>query len=404
MKQIICKIIAVVLMTSLLAGCWDSVELKERLIVTGLAVDRGDKPGIYNITFQAAVPTELSGGQGQGTTPVFVFTGQGRTLQEVLSKMSQDLPKIISLSHVAVLVISDDLAQKVGIGKFIDYIERDPKTRITMQVLIAKETLAKNILSVTSPVGPVTANNLVNKVRYTNRDYSHNYPNKIDDVIRGMITPGGGPAISGAVVKGSETQGSRMENINTVRVPTHVSVDGMALFKGDKLVGWMEGDQGLGLTIIRNKVHNAAMNISCPHDPSGTMAIATSFSKTKIEASIQDGTPYFHLVVRQKGIISEADCPVNLTSGEAMQIYEKTWSEKTRQIVLSAIEQAQRSKTDVLGFGYALKKQRSHQYKEWEEAEDWDEVFSRSKVKVTIQSVVMHTQTRNNPYSTGGED
>lgn len=414
MKHKICKLLVLVFLTSILSGCWDAIELKERLIITGLAFDQGDEPGIYRISFQGAVSTEISGGGGQGSTPVFVFTGEGRTLQEVLSKMSQAVPKIISLSHVTVLIISDALAEQVGIGEFIDFVERDPKTRITMQVLIAKETSAKNILTVTSPISSVTANNLAQKVNFTNRDYSHNYPNKIDDVIRGMVVPGGGPTISGAVIKTNEAaenkteggteSGSSKENVDTVTVPTYVSIDGMALFKGDKLVGFTEGDEGLGLSMIRNKAKGTAMNISCPEDASRSIAINLTFSKSEVKGKIIDGRPSFSIDVKQKGVISEATCPVILNSGDVIQTYEKTWSEKTRKILLSAIEKAQKSGTDVLEFGHVLEKERSAQYKEWRDAGDWGEFFSRSKVDINVESIIIHTQTRMNPYSTGGED
>ena len=416
MKHKISKVLILVFLTSMLSGCWDAIELNERLIITGLAFDPGEEPGVYHISFQGAVSSEISGGGGQGATPVFVFSGEGRTLQEVLSKMSQGVPKIISLSHVSVLIISDALAEQVGIGEFIDFVERDPKTRITMQVLIARETSAKNILTVTSPISSLTANNLVQKMNFTNRDYSHNFPSQIDDVIRGMVIPGGGPTISGAVIKANKAaeneidngnmaeSGSSKENVSTVLVPTFVSIDGVALFKGDKLVGWTEGNEGLGLSMIRNKAKGSAINITCPEDGTGTIAINMNFSKSKVKGKIEDGRPSFSIDIKQKGVISEAGCPVILNSGDVIQTYEKTWNEKTKEIIHSTIEKAQKSGTDVLEFGRVLEKDRSAQYKQWKEAEDWGEFFSRSKVEVNVQSIIIHTQTRTNPYSTGGED
>lgn len=305
-------------------GCWDAVELKDRLILSGFGVDRGDAPGVYEISFQAVMPSEIAGVQGRGTTPVIVFSDQGKTIQEVINKISRRMPRRISGSHAEVLIISEDLAKDVGIGRFIDLIERDSETRITMQVQIARGTRSKDLLAVTSPVSPITAYNITDKLRFTSQQYSHNFPTKIDETIRGMIVPGGGLTISGAVIKGNIRKATNKENIERTLVPAHTEVEGMAMFKGDKLAGWLDGDKSLGLAILKNKAERSVANLACHQDPSESISVESVFSGSKIHASVVDGTPHFRIEVKQEGTINEVTCPIKLNVGEVIRIYEKT--------------------------------------------------------------------------------
>ncbi|MCM3128405.1 MULTISPECIES: Ger(x)C family spore germination protein [unclassified Paenibacillus] len=404
MKRKLLLIFNLILMSASLTGCWDAVELKDRLILSGFAMDRGDAPGLYEFSFQAVVPNEVSGNRGIGTTPAFMFSDQGRSMQEVISKMSQKIPRRSSGSHAEVAIISEDMARDVGIGRFIDLIERDPETRMTMQILIAKGSKAKDVLAVTSPVSPITANNIAEKVRFSSNQYSHNFSSEVDDTIRGMIVPGGGPTISGVKVKGDKRVGTQRKNTESSYISAYTELDGMAMFKGDKLVGWMEEDEPLGLAIIKNRSKKSMTNLTCHIDPAEVVAIEANFYKSSIKASVIDGTPHFHIDVKQEGTINEVTCPLKLDEGKVIEIYEKTWSEKTKEIVMSAVTAAQKAGTDVLGFGYALEKEYSPEYKAWEESDDWSEKFSKSEVEVDVKSVIMNTLTRTNPYSSGGED
>ncbi|MCM3786127.1 Ger(x)C family spore germination protein [Neobacillus mesonae] len=404
MKRKLLLVIVIVLMSFAVAGCWDAVELKDRLILSGFGVDRGNAKGIYEFSFQAVVPNEVSGNRGLGTTPAFVFSEQGRTMQEAISKMSKKIPRRSSGSHAEVVIISEELARDAGIGKFIDLVERDPETRITMQILIAKGSKSKDVLAVTSPVSPITANNIADKLNFTSQQYSHNFSSRIDETIRGMIVPGGGPTITGILIKGEKNVAATKENREGTLTSAYTELDGMAMFKGDKLVGWMEKDEPLGLAILKNKTKKSMANLTCHLDSSEVVAVESVFYKSKIKASVIDGTPHFHIDVKQEGTMNEVHCPVKLDRGEVIRIYEKTWNEKTKQIVLSAVKAAQEAGTDVLGFGYALEKERSPEYKAWKESDDWSEKFAQSDVEVDVNSVIINTLTRTNPYSSGGED
>ncbi|WDI02078.1 MULTISPECIES: Ger(x)C family spore germination protein [Paenibacillus] len=404
MKRKLLLITVLTLVSMILTSCWDAVELKDRLILSGFAMDRGNAKGVYEFSFQGVVSNEVSGSRKIGSTPSFVFSDQGRTLQEVVSKMSQKIPRRSSCSHAEVVIISEDLARDVGIGRFIDLIERDPETRITMQILIARGSKARDVLAITSPVSPITANNIAEKVRFASKQYSHNFSSEVDETIRGMIVPGGGPTISGVVIKGDKSAGKERENTESSYVSAYTKLDGMAMFKGDKLVGWMEGDEPLGLAIIKNRSMKSMVNLSCHIDPAEVVGIEAYFYKSSIKASVVDGVPHFHIDVKQEGTINEVTCPLKLDEGEVVEIYERTWSEKTKEIVMSAVTAAQKAGTDVLGFGYVLEKNRSPEYKQWEDSDDWSEKFSQSKVEVDVKTVIMNTLTRTNPYSSGGED
>ena len=56
------------LLTVPLLGCWDLHELNEEAIVTGMAVDKGEKHR-FRLTVETMNATELAGKRGTGAAP-----------------------------------------------------------------------------------------------------------------------------------------------------------------------------------------------------------------------------------------------------------------------------------------------------------------------------------------------
>ena len=71
-----------VMISLLLAGCWDLKEINEIGFTVGLGIDKdGDD---YQITTQIALPALLEGSGGGEEPPVWVVSGKGRTIFEAI--------------------------------------------------------------------------------------------------------------------------------------------------------------------------------------------------------------------------------------------------------------------------------------------------------------------------------
>ncbi|KWX87208.1 hypothetical protein AMQ83_14480 [Paenibacillus riograndensis] len=62
------------LLPLVLTGCWDSVELNRRAIVSGVAIDRGPSEAQKSVlSFQGIVGYEISGEQTRSKSPVALY-------------------------------------------------------------------------------------------------------------------------------------------------------------------------------------------------------------------------------------------------------------------------------------------------------------------------------------------
>lgn len=169
-----------------LTGCWDSVELNRRAIVSGVAIDRGpSEKEKYRLSFQVIVSEEISGENTRSTSPVSLYTGSGRTMFEALANASRQTARFLSLAHVRVLVISEEFARE-GIKDMLDVLERESDTRLTSLMFISRGQPASDLMSTMTVFSKIPANDLVEKLDTTSKQFGYNFRVEVDDVVRGF--------------------------------------------------------------------------------------------------------------------------------------------------------------------------------------------------------------------------
>ncbi|WP_233426168.1 Ger(x)C family spore germination protein [Paenibacillus massiliensis] len=377
-----------------LSACWDSTELNERAVVAAIGIDRSEQQR-YEVSFQIIVADEIASSKARGTSPVIQYRETGNTIMEATRKAARKVPRRISLSHVRAVVISEDLARE-GIGNLLDFLERDTETRLTMRVLIARNGQAKNVLSTMTAIGRIPANDITGKLENSERVYGETYVVNIDDVIRRMNVAGSGPVIAGVELTGKQENAPKKDNVDKIIPDVTIFIHGASIFRRDKLVRWLDEKEAMGLSIIRNKIKSRVSSLTCGKEPDA-MIVETDFAQSDLNVSFQGGEPVFTFVIKQTGMLSEVNCPLDLTGTDVIEAIQHEWTKDTHDLVMSAVRASQHSHTDVIGLGEALERKNP---KYWSRvSNDWDKKFADSTVQVKVISVIKHTQTRSSPFS-----
>lgn len=377
-----------------LSACWDSTELNERAIVAAIGIDRSEQQR-YEVSFQIIVADEIASSKARGTTPVILYRETGNTIMEATRKAARKVPRRISLSHVRVVVISEDLARE-GISNLLDFLERDTETRLTMRVLIARNGQANNVLSTMTAIGRIPANDITGKLENSERVYGETYVVNIDDVIRRMNVAGSGPVIAGVELTGKQENAPKKDNIDKITPDVTIFMHGASIFRRDKLVRWLDGKEAMGLSIIRNKIRSRVSSLACGKE-SDAIIVETDFAQSNLDVSFQGGEPVFTFIIKQTGMLSEVNCSLDLTGTDVIEAIQHEWTKDTHDLVMSTVRAAQRSHTDVIGLGEALERKNP---KYWSRvSKDWDKKFADSTVQVQVISIIKHTQTRTSPFS-----
>lgn len=113
------KGISLVMMISLLSWCWDYAPLDTKFIVSAIGIDvHAEDPEMLNITAFGALHEVVND----------AITGEGKTIYEGLRNIQKQTDEVVSLSHLIVIIFSEDIAKK-GIIPFLDTFHRDPLLR-----------------------------------------------------------------------------------------------------------------------------------------------------------------------------------------------------------------------------------------------------------------------------------
>ncbi|WP_223299333.1 Ger(x)C family spore germination protein [Paenibacillus darwinianus] len=213
--------------------------------------------------------------------------------------------------------------------------------------------------------------------------------------MKALTSEGREPIISGITIVGNQKEGKKLSNNEQTVPPAVIEIKSMALFKDGKLTYWLHGHEGRGVSWIQNKMKSTIININCK-DQKDAVGIEVVRSKTEIKVDIRAKRPMFHILIREEGDISEVKCPIDTSKEEEVKKLETEWANETRKEVMQALYAAQRTKSDVFGFGDAVN--RAHP-RAWESMKnDWNETFADSKADVKVDAFIRRTGMRTKSF------
>ena len=90
-------------------------------------------------------------------------------------------------------------------------------------------------------------------------------------------------------IQGNPKKGESVDNMKKTHPDAIVVIDSMALFKGDKLVGFLSVEDTRNYLWTQNQIENTSISVPCGENRYA--AIRITDSKTKVKGHIKDGKP-----------------------------------------------------------------------------------------------------------------
>lgn len=378
----------------LLAGCWDKKELNELAIAVGIGVDPSEDG--FKLSAQIVNPSEVSPqANASGITPATVRAKQGKTMYEAIRKLSLTNSRRIYTSHLRLLVINEEVA-KEGITEVLDFLSRDKDFRADFFIMIARNSKAEDLLKVQTITETIPANALYTTLKTSGTVWGETVAINLRELLDTIAIPGKNPVLSGMEVIGDLEEGETKANTETTDSPAKYNYLGLGVFHKDKLVGWLNEEEGKGYNYITNKIENTVGSIACPEEDE-EMSIEVKRSKTKQRAKIDgSGKPKIEIHVHAQASIGETDCPIDLMNPKKMNELEKRVEKDITDIIEQTIHKVQDEyKTDIFGFGETI--YRTYP-KVWDEIkEEWREHFATLDVQVKVEVDIKQLGTIGNP-------
>lgn len=218
-----------------------------------IALNGGDKEpnsDIYNVTAEFVDAKNTAGGGAQqqteqGLQSVLLET-KGVSVFDAIRKMIKISAKRPYLAHATTIVISEEAARE-GIVPFLDLVVTHEEPRLDVDVYVARGKLAGEILhtkSFSSDIRSFELSQIVNE----NKQLVRIPILKAYEIINQLATPKFSivlPVVTSFINHGEST------NI----------LSGGAVFKTDKLVGFLEQEDIIPYLFIKDQIQSAVLNV-----------------------------------------------------------------------------------------------------------------------------------------------
>ena len=405
MKKVL--VIALSAMISLsLSGCWSRKEPKMLALVSSALYDLGDTGG-YQVTIEVLNPAAEGGikGNGSGKSPTITATGRASTIPEAIRNVSESLEKTIFGGHNKIRFFSERFAQK-DIISMMDYLMRDHLTdenplmivinhddpeQIYSCMLGLSETVGSyiEILSETQP--SITSKSVFVKTIDFIKDYYDEGKQPVAGVaalVECESKPSKNTSTDGEDSEGGQgQQGSSDKEYRIVYA-------GLAAFKDDKLVGYMDENGARAYNFITGDIESAV--VSLVSENRETVVIVRD-AKAEIKTEIQGDRATVRVKIKAQMSIVQESGTLDISKAEALKVVEAAFNAQMAGEITAAIKKAQAEfQSDIFGFGQYVHRQHPEKWREIKGT--WDDYFSKAAIDVSVESTVDRSGEIKQPF------
>ncbi len=372
-KRIISVFIVITILVLPLSGCYDSNEIENLAYAIAVGIDKGQQKD-FKLTFQIVVPTKISAGGGESLTLTSIETDN---ILSGLKNASESISRQINLSHAKLIVFSEDIARD-GLSGIINGLVNSMEIRPTANIIVSTG-------SAYSYLGATNTNLSVSPSKYYEllfKSYEREFyipSTQLNDFVYKLRNNGTQP-----IAIFCETGNVKKESPDT-KQRANSSIKGLAIFKGDKLIGELNYTNMSIFSLLTKTDQNVYMTIKDPQDSNyNILSIVRTQPETNYNVKIENGIPKISIQLYLKGNIVGIQGNYDyLEEGQAIILenaYRDNISDRLKAF-LTII--AYQDNTDIVGFGdYAKRCFRTQ--KQWEKF-DWNNAFSKAQFDIEVK-------------------
>lgn len=349
MKKI--KILCLLFISCFMTGCWNYNELNDLAITTGIAIDLKEEK--YVVSYMIANAKKSEGESKSGETSSVVYSGEGSSISAAYTDLNSKISKIPYISHLEVLIISEDAAKK-GVMNIIDFLMRNPESRKEFYVLLSKETSAKSILETLTPLESFPSQSIANNLLSNKTIQSTVVVEEFSDFVSKLIEEGINPVLSGAIIEGSIEEGKDQSSLESSTPSAIVNINSTGIFKDDKLLGWASHNDSIGINILTNEVESILLESKCDEQ---YMAATLTNIEVNTGFKFENDIPKIKISVDAEGALVEINCKKNLEETSTIKDLGSLFEESLKIMLDNSINLAQSQyKSDIFGYGNMIYK------------------------------------------------
>ncbi|WP_027630938.1 Ger(x)C family spore germination protein [Ruminiclostridium cellobioparum] len=406
-KRFTAALLCLFFCSGVLAGCYDNREIEDLAYVIAIGIDEAEGNS-FDLTFQTAVPQAITGGGGEGTD---ITSYRTDNFLSGLKKAGQYLSRTINLSHTKIIVVSEAIAQK-GITAFVNGLQQGLQIRQDINIIVAAQGAKKYLESIQPKLSsnPSRYYELLFKSYESDflvpqaqlEDYLYRAKNQgaqplaiyttVDKNIVETKKPEGGGDDGKKEEGGEKKSGGGSGKEGGGQEQQRMSLDGLAVFKFDKMVGRLNAREASVFALMTGK-NNINFDIVDPLDSRfKVLSILKKEKTSSTNITFKDGKPLISIDlimdINVQSVQSDYDYDEPGNAGVLNRAYKELLEKEVRNLLQKVTCQF---KSDIFGYG-ELAKRNFVTIDKWEKAR-WPEVFPEARYNLKLSTeVIRHGQ------------
>ena len=367
----------------ILAGCGGKIELDDMLIVSAIGIDIDEDQTIVHLQ------VVNSGGPGSAQSkgvggPVYTYSMQGKTLFDAVNKVNNILPRKVIFSHINCFVISEEYAREQGMAPLFDFMGRNSEIRDNVLMFVAKDSTAKDILSLYTPIYKNPGESLNNRVKISSNSTGISEGIKVNEIITWTYGEFRDPVVQGVERLDLNEAGGDSAILESINANNKTfNMTSIAIFDKEHLTDWYSYDQTLGWSILNNRVKELfTMTTECENE-NGNFGFLVKNSKTTVIPKVDKGEITYQINVSGTAVLEEITCDLDISNPKTLLDMEQQVEKSITQNIESAVSKAQELEIEPFGFGKLLFNKEPKLWKENYE-KGWSKKFAKANVNSTV--------------------
>lgn len=374
----------------MLTGCWNRRELGELGIVGAVALDN---VGVQiRETYELITPKTKESKSGD-EPPVSYLQSEGKTIFDANRNATLKYYKKLFWPHINMIYFSTEFS-KNGLFNYIDYFNRNHESRRFVNLAVVDGSPAYEIISVTGIKDEIPSN----YVEKLFENYSANGKSvsiKLSEFLKTYYTEGIEPVV-GIIRKDKKvetmpekTQNDEKEKKEENSAP---SIEGLAVFKGDKLVGFFNGAEARGYNFIVGKIKSCVI-VSASPDGFGKNSMEIISASSDLKVKVKDNQYYATIKVKANGMLDGESGKEDITNSESINIIQENTSKVIKNEIQEALKKAKEYSSDIFGFGECI---HISNPEKWMQIKDnWNNEFPSLNVDVDVETSMQRSGVAN---------
>lgn len=381
-----------------LSGCYNEQNIDHLAFVVALGFDVGEDNKL-KLSFQISVPggSSESGGSSQSDSSI-VTTIECASFDSGVNLLNSYLSKESNLAHCKIIVFSEEFANN-GISETLFTLMNKVEVRPDCNVLVSRCS-AEYFLNNSKPVleklsaryyeiAPTSSEYTGFTQGITLSEFFSDYTDTFQNcyaILGGINQTNTHNLDSGEA--SIEKDSSNKANETLIQGKSNIENMGLAVFKGDKLVGELDGIETICHHMISSTLNSCIINIPNPFDENKIISLRVRLIKdTKNKAKLVNGSAYITSNISLEARILTMEENSKYLSTQEIEHLEKALnSYLTTKIYNYLYKISKELNSDIDGFGKHLV-QNFKTTEEWESF-NWLENFKNSFFSVTINATV----------------